>query len=171
VSARTLVHSRSLPSGLLVYEVFRDLREMSFNPDIKPVLPGPSTPIPCSSSRPKHDIKPDLFEVPGNPSRDFRKEREALKKQYDLEKRNLDLEEEIRLLRDTRPAVKTEPGVGEVKPDITRLDGGSRLKPLGLGLVEDSDDEEDIVFIREVKGGRAAPSISGKSSPCFGSLD
>jgi hypothetical protein len=155
-----------------VYEVFRDLREMSFNSDIKPVLPGPSTHIPYSPNPLQGDIKPTLSEVAGTKSsRDFQKEREALKKQYDLEKRNLDLEEEIRLLRDTRPAVKTEPGVEEVKPDITRLDGGSRLKPLGLGLVEDSDDEDEIVFVGEVKSGRAEPSISGKSPPCFGGLD
>ena len=80
-----------------------------------------------------------------------------------MEKRNLDLEEENRLLRAARPAAKTEPGVGEVKPDITRLDGGSSSAPLDLGFVEDSEDEDDIVFVREIKGGRAKPGISSKS--------
>jgi hypothetical protein len=136
---------------------------MSFNPDIKPVFPDSSTPIPCSSNGPEHDIKPDVSEVAGKPSRDFRKEREALKRQYDLEKRNLDLEEENRRLREALPAVKPEPGTGEVKPDNTRLDGGSRLGPIDLNLVEGSDDEDDVVFLREVKGGGAKTSISSMS--------
>jgi hypothetical protein len=135
---------------------------MSFIPDIKPIIPGPSTHIPTSPNPLKYDIKPSLSDLARiTTSRDFRKEREALKKQYDLEKRNLDLEEENRLLREARPAVKLEPGTGEVKPDITRLDGGSRLAPIDLNLVEGSDDEDDIVCVREVKGGGAKTSISG----------
>jgi hypothetical protein len=137
---------------------------MSFIPDITPIIPGPSTHIPDSPNPLKYDIKPSLSDLARiTTSRDFRKEREALKKQYDLEKRNLDLEEENRLLREARPAVKPEPGAGEVKPDITRLDGGSRLAPIDLNLVEGSDDEDDIVFVREVKGGGAKTRISGMS--------
>ena len=139
---------------------------MAFIPDIKPNILGLSTGIHCSPHPSKGDIKPKLSEVARiGSTRDFRKEREALKKQYDLEKRKLDLEEENRLLRETRLAVPTEPEVREVKPDITKLSGGSSLAPLNLGLVEDSEDEDDIVFVREVKGGRARPSSSGKSSP------
>jgi hypothetical protein len=123
-----------------------------------------STHIPNSPNPLKYDIKPSLSDLAGiQPSRDFRKEQEALKKQYYLEKRNLDLEEENRRLREARPAVEPEPGTGEVKPDITRLDGGSRLAPIDLNLVEGSDDEDDIVFVREVKGGGAKTSISGMS--------
>ena len=137
---------------------------MNLPKDIKPDISGPATHTSCPPPRSDGDIKPTLSEVAGiKPSRDFEKEREALKRQYDLEKRNLDLEEENRLLRATRPAAKTEPGAGEVKPDIIRLSGGSSLAPLTLGLIEDSDDEDDIVFVREIKGGRAKPSISSKS--------
>jgi hypothetical protein len=135
---------------------------MTLPKDIKPDISGPVTRSPCPLPRIDGDIKISLSDPVGiTTSRDFRKEREALKKQYDLERRNLDLEEENRLLREGRAAVKTEPGVGEAKPDITRLDGLSKLAP----PVDDSDGEDDIVFVREVKGGRAKPSISGKSSP------
>jgi hypothetical protein len=137
---------------------------MSFIPDIKPIIPGPSTHIPDSPNPLNYDAKSSLSEVAGiKPSRDFRKEREALKKQYDLEKRNLDLEEEIRLLREARPAVKLEPEAEDFKPDLTRLDGSSRPGPLDLSRVEDGEDEDDIVFVREVKSGNPKPSISGKS--------
>jgi hypothetical protein len=137
---------------------------MSFIPDIKPIIPGPSTHIPDSPNPLKYDIKPSLSDLARiTTSRDFRKEREALKKQYDLEKRNLDLEEEIRLLREARPAVKLEPEAEDFKPDLTRLDESSRPGPLDLSRVEDGEDEDDIVFVREVKGGNPKPSISGKS--------
>jgi len=134
--------------------------------DIKPNISGPVTPTFSPLPRIDGDIRPALSDLAGNATfRDFRKEREVLKKQYDLEKRNLDLEEENRLLRETRPFVKTEPGVGKVKPDISKLGSGSRLTPIHMDIVEDSEDEDDIVFVREVKGGRARPSSSGKSSP------
>jgi hypothetical protein len=144
--------------------VSRGESNMPSHTDIKPVISGPSTRIPRPPPQSDCDIKPNLSEVAGIvSSRDFRKERQALKKQYDLEKRNLDLEEENRLLRGALPAVKTKPGVGEVKPDIRRLDGVSELRPLDLSLMEDSDDEDDIVFVRGVKGGKAKPSPSGTS--------
>jgi hypothetical protein len=163
-------HDRSVPfmTDTCLSKVSRGESNMPSHTDIKPVISGPSTRIPRPPPQSDCDIKPSPSKVAGIVSpRDFRREREALKKQYDLEKRNLDLEEVNRLLRMARPAVKVEPGVGEVKPDIRRLEGGSELTPLDLSLMEDSDDEDDIVFVREVKGGIAKPSITGMSHDSY----
>jgi len=133
--------------------------------DIKPDITGRGIHTPYPLPQIDVDVKPNPFETAGAiPLRDFRREREVLKRQYDLEKRNLDLEEEIRLLREARPAAKNKLAAGESKPDITRLEGGSTMTPLDLDLLQDSDNEDDVVFIREFKPGRARTRISGKSA-------
>jgi len=135
--------------------------------DIKPDITGRGIHAPCPPTQIDVNVKPNPFETAGaipSRQRDFRKEREVLKKQYDLQKRNLDLEEEIRFLRESQPAVKTEVGAGEMKPDITKVEGGIKFTPLDLGLVQDGDDDDDVVFIREVKPGSARTCMQGKSA-------
>lgn len=140
--------------------------------DIKPDITVRGIHTPCPPPQTDVDVKPNPFETAGaipSRQRDFRKEREVLKKQYDLQKRNLDLEEEIRLLRATKPAVKNEITAGEIKPDIPRLVRGITMTPLDLDLLQDSDDEDDVVFIREFKPGSARTRIPGKSIIIMGS--
>jgi len=138
---------------------------MSLLKDIKPDITGPALHTPCALPQIDVDVKPNPFETAGAiPSRDFRREREVLRKQYDLQKRNLDLEEEIRFLRESQPAVKTEVGAGEIKPDITKPEGGRKFTPLDFGLVQDGDDDDDVVFIREGKPGSARTWMQGKSA-------
>jgi len=133
--------------------------------DIKPNVSGPAIHTPCPLPQIDVDVKAIPYETANVlPLRNFRKEREVLKRQYDLQKRNLDLEEEIRYLRESQPAVKTEVGAGYIKPDITKLEGGRKCKPLDSGLVQGGDDEDDVVFIREVKPGSARICMQGKSA-------
>jgi len=132
--------------------------------DIKPDITGRGIHTPC----PPPQIDVDVKSIPSEsadvlPLRDFRKEREVLKRQYDLEKRNLDLEEEIRSLRATQPAVRNKLKAGDIKPVITRLEGGGTMTPLDLDLSQDSDEEDDVVFIREFKPGSARTRMPGKS--------
>lgn len=147
---------------------------MTSPPDIKPIIPSPSTDPPRPPTRPECDVKPDLSEIPDTkPFRDFNRERKTLEENYTLKKKYLDLEEEgtrkdekIRLLEERQrlPAVKVELGLRDVKPDITILGVGTRLAPLDLSLLEDSDDD-NIVSISKVKEGESKPVETGKPSP------
>jgi hypothetical protein len=137
---------------------------MSSPSDIKPTIAGDSTPRPNPS--PSLDIKPSLTDISrnGNPidltkhkhsiirklEEEFRLRRTVL----DLREESLQDKEEISRLKASLRVAKVEPAGRDIKPDISesRGDHGRRNDdPAGQShrLVESDDD--DIVFIREVK--------------------
>jgi hypothetical protein len=74
--------------------------------------------------------------------------------------------EEISRLKASLRVAKVEPGDRDIKPDISGFRSGSRGESTGLvGLPKESaeSDDDDIVFIREVK--TKARRVDGNESP------
>jgi hypothetical protein len=140
---------------------------MSSPPDIKPAIASDSAPRPNPS--PLRDIKPSLTDISrnGNPidltkhKHSILEERRKLEEVFRLRRTVLDLreeslqdKEEISRLKASLRVAKVEPGDRDIKPDISDCrDGrGGRNDELAgqpKGPVESDDD--DIIFIREVK--------------------
>jgi hypothetical protein len=138
-------------------------------PDIKPTIAGDSTLHPDPSRM--LDVKPFIPNIPRNNDpidlttqrHSILQQRCRLEEDFRLRKTLLDLQEENLQLREqigrpnANPGVaKAEPIEEDTKPDILGLRGGctgrgNELAGHSLGFVESDDD--DIVFLREVKGG------------------
>ena len=148
---------------------FRLTVTMSLPPDIKPTITGDGALPPDPSTFLDIDIKPSITNIPKyNNSidltthrRSILEERSKLEEEYRLRRTVLDLreeslqdKEEISRLKASLRVAKVEPGDRDMKPDISRPRGGCRDRKAELASqphgLEESDDDE-IVFIREVK--------------------
>jgi hypothetical protein len=140
---------------------------MSSPSDIKPTIAGDSTPRPDFS--PLLDIQPSITNFPknGNPidltkhKHSILEERRKLEEEFRLRRTVLDLreeslqdKEEISRLKASLRVAKVEPGDRDIKPDISesRGDHGGRSDdPAGQSHRLEESDDDDILFIREVK--------------------
>lgn len=142
---------------------------MSVPPDIKPTITGDGALSPGPSPFLDTDIKPSITNIPkdNNPidltthRRSILEERSKLEEEYRLRRTVLDLreeslqdKEEISRLKASLRVAKVEPGDRDIKPDISGLRKGTRsmgTERVGLPTESAESDDEDIVFIREVK--------------------
>jgi hypothetical protein len=142
---------------------------MSLPPDIKPTITDQSALPPDPSPFLDIDIKPSITNIPksNNPidltthRRSILEERSKLEEEFRLRRTVLDLreeslqdKEEISRLKACLRVAKVDPGDRDTKPDISECRGGrggrnDELAGQPQELVEGDDD--DIIFIREVK--------------------
>jgi len=152
---------------------------MSLHPDIKPDITGDGALSPGLSTALDIDIKPSITNIvkDDNPidltkhKHSILEERRKLEEESRLRRTVLDLreeslqdKEEISRLKASLRVAKVEPGDRDIKPDIPESSGGhdgrnDELAGQTHGLLESDDD--DIVFIREVKG-KTQPVDSGE---------
>jgi hypothetical protein len=149
---------------------------MSQPADIKPVIAAPSVPAPAAAATTGHDIKP-MRPANFNPSAsdhdsdNLARKLESIKDKRmrkQLEVNNLRLEEEVLTaneeIRRLREVVALNSShTRDLKSESSgRQGGGGRLKyPCALDLSSDSDDDE-IVFVGEVKAGGSGRGNSGE---------
>lgn len=157
---------------------------MSSTPDVKPIITGPSTLR--ARVGPPPDVKPTLPIATNNKnSIDFtnevisiREERQRLEEKHQLHRSVLDLREEMLQvkeenlrLREGLETVKAEPGLRDIKPDISESagdqQGDSKSKERVMFNMEGDDD--DIVFVGETKCGITKSIVGAKPGQC--SLD
>jgi hypothetical protein len=142
---------------------------MILPPDIKPEITGDGALSPDLSPALDIDIKPSITNIVKNEKpidltkhkHSIIEERRKLEEEFrlrrtvlDLREESLQYKEEISRLKASLRVAKFEPGGRDIKPDISESrgdHGGRNDDPAGQShrLVESDDD--DIVFIREVK--------------------
>ena len=135
---------------------------MSHPTDIKPIINASSQAI-ISQPRRGPDVKPNLSELPETkPLIDFEKERAELRRQFerdntilDLQEENRDVKEENRRLKARQRWATVHSGIEDVKPDISRSGVGIGQTVRGKRLQAVESDDDDVVFIREVKAVRS----------------